>query len=164
MADGRGGGAPAEKPNKAATSPGLPPVDGAGSPSAEEAAAVAEESRVVDEAAARPARGRARPRDAARDRAFPLAVLVLAVVLVLGWIGGTTMWTLRRELGALQARVGEIERRQELDRRMRDLASVRRALAEIESLRRTLPPEIAPELDPAGRSLEALQRRLANTR
>ncbi len=134
------------------------------SPPGEGTAAEAEESRVVDEAATRPARGRPGNRNADRDRALPVAVLVLALVLVLGWIGGTTIWTLRRELGVLQARVGEIERREQLDRRVRDLAAVRRALAEIESLRRTLPPEIAPELDPAGRSLEALKRRLAQTR
>ncbi len=147
---------PAARPGEPA--PGADP----GAPPDEEMAVVAEEQREVEAAAARrPASAMPPPREAEKaDRVFFLAVLVLAVMLVSIWIGGTALWALRQDLAAVAGRLDRLESRMDGEARARNLAGVRRARAELSALAETLPPELRPRLDPAAAALDSLEQEL----
>ncbi len=148
-------GEPGPRPGEpaAGVDPGVPPDD--------EMAAVAEEQREVEAAAARGPGPAPRPRKGdGGDRVFFLGVLVLAVMLVSIWIGGTALWALRQDLAAATSRLDRLESRLEGEALARNLAGVRRARAELSALAETLPPELRPRLSPAAAALESLEQEL----
>ncbi|GAB6063220.1 hypothetical protein [Deferrisoma palaeochoriense] len=117
-------------------------------------AAALADREAVEEAAAGPAAGAPpRPRESERDRAFLGMVVLAAVVLVFLWIGGTALWGMRRQMGALEARLGSLEAGLAAEARTRNRAAVGRILADLEALRQSLPADQADRLEDASRAL-----------
>ena len=136
-----------------------PGVDAGALPD-EEMAAVAEEQREVEAAASRRPEAAPQPREEDGGRVFFLGVLVLAVMLVSIWIGGTALWALRQDLAAATGRLDRLEARLDGEARARNLAGVRRARAELSALAETLPPELRSRLTPAAAALDSLEQEL----
>ncbi len=133
------------------------PADGAALE--EDFSAIQEEQQEVEEAARRPPRPEPGTRERA-DRSFLMAVLVLGVMVVALWIGGTALWSLRQDLRAVEVRIDRLQERLETSVGSRNRAVVRRALADLRSLRPTLPDDLAGSLDRAEKALESLERGL----
>ncbi len=150
---------PPASPEPAPSPPPRDPVDGAALE--EDLSAIQEEQQEVDEAARRPPRSGPGPRDRA-DRSFLMAVLVLGVVVVALWMGGTALWSFRQDLRAVQVRIDRLQERLETSVESRNRAVVRRALADLRSLRPTLPEDLSDSLDRAEKALESLERGLGD--
>lgn len=133
------GGAPEE--------PVFAPSAGArGVPIPEDSAALEEEQRTVEAAALVPATGNPAPRAREADRTVVLGVVALVLFLLLGWLGGTAVWQLRRDLGALEARVGASEGRAARNEQIQARAALLRVQADLEALRQSLPADAAEDV------------------
>ncbi len=125
----------------------------------EDFSAIQEEQQEVEEAARRPPRPEPGSRERT-DRSFLMAVLVLGIVVVALWIGGTALWSLRQDLQRVEARIDRLQARVETSVAARNRAVVRRALADLRSLRSTLPGDLTGSLERAEKALESLERGL----
>lgn len=128
-----------------------------GGPTPEDAAALAEEQRTVDAAALVPAAGTPAPRAREADRTVALAVVALVLFLLLGWLGGTAVWQLRRDLAALEARLEASEGRASRSEQIQARAALLRVQADLEALRQSLPADAAEDVAQA----ESLLRQVA---
>ncbi|MDW7710145.1 MAG: hypothetical protein SCH98_06690 [Deferrisomatales bacterium] len=126
---------------------------------AEDAAALEDEQRTVAAAASTPATGAAAPKPS--DRPFPFGLVALVLVLLLAWGGGLVTWQVRRDLGALEARVAAGLDRTERLEALQTRGALLRARAELEALRRGLPPELAAQVERAEALLEEVADRHA---
>lgn len=142
---------PSEDDGTDAPGPGgrAPGVGGEALPDPEDAAAVAEEQRTVDLAAATPAAGFSAPRRDEPGRPFPFGLAALVLVLVLGWVGGTVAWQLRRDLGALEARLAATQDRAARLEGLQAQAALLRVRADLEVLRQSMPEGLAAEVERA---------------
>ncbi len=131
----------------APTGSGGPGLEGI--PTPEDLAAVAEEGRTVEAAAQTPAAGAVRPPEQKTDRAFLWGVLGLVLLLVLGWLGGTAVWQLRRDLRSLEGRLAGAQAHTARVETLQARAALLRVRADLEALRQTLPPELAAEVERA---------------
>ena len=152
---------PSAPPDSAPPTPHQGPEDGAALE--EDLSAIQEEQQEVEEAARRPPRPEPARRERA-DRSFLMAVLVLAVVLVALWMGGTALWSLRQDLRAVEVRIDRLQDRLETSVEARNRAVVRRALADLRSLRPTVSGDLAESLDRAEQALRSLERAMEGPR
>ncbi|GAB4256225.1 MAG: hypothetical protein Kow0092_02110 [Deferrisomatales bacterium] len=129
----------------------------------EEIQAVAEEEAVIEEAASRPAAGTRARRDET-DRLFLFAILALAVVLFLGWIGGTAIWQLRRDLAAVEGSMAGLESRAQRFELRQSRAGLLRVRADLEVLQATLPERWSREVARADQILAEVADALAEER
>lgn len=138
------------------------PTDTATTPGAE-FAALDEEQRVLEEAAARPA-VLAQRATARRDRALLLAALALILFLVGGWVGGTAVIELRRDVAALEDRVHTAEDALARAETSRARAAVARARTDLREVEASLPQELAARVRLAVKNLGYVEDQLDTAR
>ncbi|WP_025321980.1 hypothetical protein [Deferrisoma camini] len=143
----------------AAAAPSPEPPQAEEEPAGIDAATADDEA--VSEAATRPAQGPQGPgAEPERDRTFLLAVVLVAVMLVFLWIGGTALWGMRRQISGLQARLDRVEASLADETRARNRAALGRIRADLRALRETLPPELAERVDRAAKALSGVESEL----
>jgi len=130
---------------------------------AAEAEALAEEQATVEEAATRPAAGRRQSREG-RDRGLLLAGLTLVVLLVVGWMGGTALVQLRRDVGSLSDRLDTAEASLNRAERSRAVSAVARARADLREADALLPDDLAVQVRLAEQTLQRVEAQLDNSR
>jgi len=160
--------APEEVPAGQVGSPGEPlhPPAGeapAGCPTPEDLAAVAEEGRTVEAAAELPAAGAPSLRGRGPDRSFVFGALGLALLLAFGWLGGTAVWQLRRDLRALEGRLAGAQERASRVESHQARAALLRVRADLEALRQTLPADLAGEVTRADAILGEVADRVSSS-
>ncbi len=119
------------------------------------------DDEAVSEAATRPAQGPQGPGGGPeRDRTFLVAVVLVAVMLVFLWIGGTALSEMRRQISGLRARLDRVEAALADEARARNRAALGRVRADLRALRETLPPELAERVDRATEALSGVEAEL----
>jgi len=115
----------------------------------------------VDAAALMPAAGTPVPRAREADRTVVVGAVALVVLLLLGALGGTAVWQLRRDVAALEARLAASEGRAARSEQIQARAALLRVQADLEVLRQSLPAEAAEDVARAESLLRQVGERQA---
>ena len=164
--DGAAGPAPARD-----SAPEVPPGSPEGADPAPGGAAAAppdaDQGAVSDDSAAQkapdptvvPARG-ALPRGD-RDRFFLFGTVLLAILLLLGWVGATAVWQVRRDLGVLRSDLERQHQRMGAWEGIQSRSALARVRGELAVLSTSLPQELRSEVEEADRLLQRVSERLS---
>jgi hypothetical protein len=117
--------------------------------------APAEEKRVSTPLSA----GGAPPRGD-RDRFFLFGTALLGILLLLGWVGATAVWQVRRDLGVLRSDLERQHQRMGAWEGVQSRAALARVRGELAVLRTSLPEQLRADVEEADRLLQRVSERL----
>jgi hypothetical protein len=87
-------------------------------------------------------------------------LLAAAAVVFLALIGALLLFQARRDVSALQGELRALRAEVRRSQVLRDRGAVLRVRAELQALRQTLPPDLAPEVDKADALMGGIDERL----
>ncbi len=96
-----------------------------------------------------------------RDRFFLFGTVLLGLLLLLGWVGATALWQVRRDLGVLRSDLERQHRRLGAWEGVQSRAALARVRGELAALGASLPEELRADVEQADRLLLSVSERLA---
>lgn len=96
-----------------------------------------------------------------RDRFFLFGTVLLAILLLLGWVGATAVWQVRRDLGVLRSDLERQHQRMGAWEGIQSRSALARVRGELAVLGTSLPEELRSEVEEADRLLQRVSERLA---
>ncbi len=95
-----------------------------------------------------------------RDRFFLFGTVLLGLLLLLGWVGATVVWQVRRDLGVLRSDLERQHQRMGAWEGVQSRAALARVRGELAVLSTSLPEELRAEVEEADRLLQRVSERL----
>ncbi len=123
--------------------------------------AVPDDAPAGEEPAPTPVSAGGAPPSPDRDRFFLFGTVLLGILLLLGWVGATAVWQVRRDLGALRADLEVQHQRMGAWEGVQSRAALARVRGELAALRTSLPEELRSEVEEADRLLQRVSERLS---